>query len=73
MCQMEQGNDTPADILQFAEKHSGWFTSDEACKELKIESRVVAAKFLRKLWKYDFLERRKKHESVELEYKVATK
>lgn len=65
-------NDHPcqSDVLTFAENRRGWFTSKDVCNKLKIKSREVAAKFLRKLWKYDFLERRKKFESVELEYKV---
>jgi hypothetical protein len=70
MSQIKQGSNVPSEVLQFAEEHGGWFTSEDVCKELDIESRVVTAKFLRKLWKYDFLERRKKFESVELEYKI---
>jgi len=61
-------NPCQSDVLQFAEEYGDWFTSEDVCKKLDIKSRVVAAKFLRKLWKYNFLERRKKFESVELEY-----
>jgi len=60
------------DVLTFAEEHGDWFTSKDVCEKLDISTREVAAKFLRKLWKYKFLERRKKHESVELEYKIIT-
>ena len=62
--------DIPCQITAFAEEHKDWFTSKDVCEKLNIKSREVAAKFLRKLWKFNFLERRKKSESVELEYKI---
>jgi hypothetical protein len=70
MNQVTLNNNRQTDILLFAEEHGDWFTSEDVCKKLDIGSRVVAAKFLRKLWKYSFLERRKKFESVELEYRI---
>ena len=71
MSQIEPSNDPcQSDVLTFAEEHGDWFTSKVASEKLNISSREVAAKFLRKLWKYKFLERRKKHESAELEYKI---
>jgi len=57
-------------VLTLLEKKKTWMTSADVCKELDINCRDKAAKFLRKLWKYDFLIRRKKKLSVELEYKI---
>jgi predicted transcriptional regulator len=57
------------EVLSLLEEKKTWMTSDDVCKKLKIDSRVKAAKFLRKLWKFNFLERRKKENSVELEYR----
>lgn len=58
-----------SEVLYLLEKEKRWMTSDEVRKALKIDSRDKAAKFLRRLWDYDFLERRKREASVELEYR----
>jgi predicted transcriptional regulator len=70
MSQIEQSNSpSQSEVLTLLEENKGWMTSGDVCKELNIRSRVKAAQFLMKLWKYNFLERRKKPNSVELEYK----
>ena len=56
-------------VLVYMEKHQKWLTSEDIAEVFKID-RERAARFLRKLWKFDFIERRKKENSVELEYKI---
>jgi predicted transcriptional regulator len=62
-----------SEVLTLMEQKKCWMNSDEVDKDLKIGSRDKAAKFLRKLWKFNFLERRKQPNSVVLEYKIVEK
>jgi len=57
------------EVLDLLQEDGGWMTSEDVVKKLSISSRVKAAKFLRKLWKFNFLERRKQENSVVLEYR----
>ena len=68
-------SNTPAqaEVWTLMEQKKVWLTSEEVDEALKIGSRDKAAKFLRKLWKFNILERRKRVNSVVLEYKIVEK
>ena len=57
-------------VLTLLEADGNWMTSKDVCDSLGVDCRDKAARFLRKLWKYDFLIRRRRDKSVELEYKI---
>jgi predicted transcriptional regulator len=65
----EGSSPSQGEVLDLLQEDGGWMTSEDVVKKLSISSRVKAAKFLRKLWKFNFLERRKQENSVVLEYR----
>lgn len=59
-----------SEVLILLENNKSWMTSKEVADNLKISKREMAAKFLRKLWEFDFLERKRKEGEIEYRYKI---
>ena len=60
-----------ADVLLFMDKYpETYFTTEQIRKALKVENREKIAKFLRKLLKYEFVERKRVNGINELLYKL---
>ena len=60
-----------ADVLVFMEKYRDtWFNTEQIRQELKLKTREKVSKFLRKLMKFDFVERKRISGTNELLYKI---
>lgn len=60
-----------ADVLTFLDKYPDtWFTTEQIRVELKLKTREKISKFLRKLFKLHFVERKRINKSKDLLWKI---
>jgi len=60
-----------SDVLCWMEKYPDtWFTTEQIREALELKSREKISKFLRKLYKYQFVEKQRVNGTNELLYKI---